>query len=86
MTTGHPARTTTAAPARLLSLLGQMKPSLLNLFMKWLTRERGRAQFHFRAKPAMSPFGTEQTCRDVRVESAYGGKPDLTIATADFRV
>jgi len=33
-----------------------------------------------------SDFGTERTCRDVRVESASGGKPDLTIATADFRV
>jgi len=32
-----------------------------------------------------SPVGTERTCRDVRVESAFGGKPDLTIATADFR-
>jgi hypothetical protein len=30
--------------------------------------------------------GTERTCRDVRLECAFGGKPDLTIATADFRV
>jgi hypothetical protein len=28
--------------------------------------------------------GTFQTCRDVRVESAFKGKPDLTIAAADF--
>jgi len=33
-----------------------------------------------------SLHGTERTCRDVRVKSAFGGKPDLTIATADFRV
>jgi hypothetical protein len=33
----------------------------------------------------MSLIGTKPTCRDVRVESAFGGKPDLTIATADFR-
>ena len=33
-----------------------------------------------------SPVGTFRTCRDIRVESAFGGKPDLTIATADFRV
>jgi len=32
-----------------------------------------------------SPVGTFRTCRDIRVESAFGGKPDLTIATADFR-
>jgi hypothetical protein len=34
----------------------------------------------------LSVFGTFQTWRDVRVESAFGGNPDLTIATADFRV
>ena len=33
-----------------------------------------------------STHGTFRTWRDVRVESAFGGKPDLTIATADFRV
>jgi hypothetical protein len=33
-----------------------------------------------------SAVGTFRTCRDVRVESAFGGKPDFTIATADFRV
>src|ERR1700682_3511329 len=33
-----------------------------------------------------SGYGTFRTCRDVRVESAFRGKPDLTIATADFRV
>jgi hypothetical protein len=31
-------------------------------------------------------IGTFQTWRNVRVESAFGVKPDLTIATADFRV
>ena len=30
--------------------------------------------------------GTERTCRNLRVESAFGGKSDLTIAIADFRV
>jgi hypothetical protein len=57
------------------------------------------AAFHLRlafpepaiATPAMfalaiSAYGTFRTCRDVRVESAFEGKPDLTIATADFRV
>jgi hypothetical protein len=38
------------------------------------------------AAPHESGCGTFRTCRDVRVESAFGGKPDLTIATADFRV
>jgi transposase len=32
-----------------------------------------------------SVHGTFETCRDVRVESAFRGKPDLTIAVADFR-
>ena len=31
-----------------------------------------------------SEIGTFRTCRDVRVEFAFGVKPDLTIATADF--
>jgi hypothetical protein len=31
----------------------------------------------------MSVIGS-RTCRDVRVESAFGCKPDLTFATADF--
>jgi hypothetical protein len=31
-------------------------------------------------------WGTFRTWRDVRVESAFGVKPDLTIATADFRL
>jgi hypothetical protein len=34
----------------------------------------------------ISLHGTFQTWRDVRVESAFGVKPGLTIATADFRV
>jgi hypothetical protein len=33
-----------------------------------------------------SASGTSRTWRDVRVESAFRGKTDLTIATADFRV
>jgi hypothetical protein len=37
------------------------------------------------ANPEPSTHGTERTCRDVGVESASGGKPDLMIATADFR-
>jgi hypothetical protein len=27
--------------------------------------------------------GTFETCRDTRVESAFGAEPDLTIATAE---
>src|SRR5580704_91364 len=41
--------------------------------------DRGRKTF------GVSAVGTFRTCRDVRAESAFGGKSDLTIATADFR-
>jgi hypothetical protein len=34
----------------------------------------------------MSLIGTFRTCSDVGLESAFGGKPDVTITTADFRV
>src|SRR5579862_4823716 len=36
--------------------------------------------------PAMPAYGTFRTWCDVGVESAFGVKPDLTIAVADFRV
>ena len=47
----------------------------------------GEQEFRLR-RPlgVMSAVGTFETFRDVRVESAFEGKPDLTIATADFRV
>jgi hypothetical protein len=34
--------------------------------------------------PCLSHLGTKRSLRDVRVESASGGEPVLTIATADF--
>jgi hypothetical protein len=37
-------------------------------------------------KLASSALGTFQTWCDVGVESAFGVKPDLTIAAVDFRV
>ena len=46
----------------------------------------GRDSGPVAAPQLRSAPGTKPTCRDVRVESAFGGKPDLTIATADFRV
>ncbi len=38
-----------------------------------------------RGTGSTSGCGTKPTCRDVRLDSAFRGKPDLTIATADFR-
>jgi hypothetical protein len=42
--------------------------------------------FSERLHPRFLLLGTFRTWRDIRVESAFGVKPDLTIATAEFRV
>jgi len=52
----------------------------------YLFRSSANTLISIKSPRTTSADGTERTCRDVRAESASGGKPDLTIATADFRV